>query len=489
MTTKKPETEEELGEVYSSSGEFIYTNRGLFPTAYLQKAEGGKAEPQRLKEEKIYTQRGLVPHPFSVSGLLILMRNSPYFKSCTYRIANDVAGKKPRAELRADMKDNEEELKKVHNFIASKNEDGDTVRKVIEKSVIDWGSIGWWAIEVSRNKAGELAGDDWHGLYHVPAQTVRVHESKEKYAQTRDSKIIWFKRFGSEANISAKTGDEVKGKKNPANEMIFYRNYYQESDYYGAPNILPAVGAARGLIGIRDYNLSFFENYGVPAALVTLKGKWKKGAIKKITDFLDVEIRGTNNAHKTLVFKVPGTDVEIDWKPLGVDVKEGSFSLYKKDLREDMLVVYYMPPYRLGITEQGSLGGSTARESTRVYIDSVVEPLQEDVEDMLSNLILRDTMGIQSYKIKFSDIDIRDLENEVKQAQVLFSIGALTSNQVRERFDLGDKYPQGDQYFVASNYMPAGEESIERMLRANDAEMAEIKRKIDEALEGLKKED
>jgi len=80
--------------------------------------------------------------------------------------------------------------------------------------------------------------------------------------------------------------------------------------------------------------------------------------MKYINDFLDVEIKGSSNAHKTLVLELP-TGGSLTWKPLSVDVKEGSFNLYYKQSRDEVLSSYKMPPYRIGISETGPVSKDT----------------------------------------------------------------------------------------------------------------------------------
>jgi len=262
---------------------------------------------------------------------------------------------------------------------------------IIEKCIIDWGVVGWFAIEVSRDPASK----EVNGLWHIPAHTIRVHKSKELFCQVRNNKYRWFKQIGLEKNFDADTGNEVSAKAhNLANEIIFFKNYYPRSSYYGAPNILGAVGAARGLISVRDYNLSFFDNYGVPAALVTLEGDWEENSMKYINDFLDVEIKGSSNAHKTLVLELPSGG-SLTWKPLSIEVKEGSFNLYYKQSRDEVLSSYKMPPYRIGISETGSLGGSTAKESTAIYINSTIAPLQKAVNRILTKSIVHNGLNCE----------------------------------------------------------------------------------------------
>lgn len=461
---------------------FIKTDRGLFPIAALRKAELTHGESQQLKQERKWlTEKGLIPLPYNVKGLLTLQENCTYFDACARQIAQDVVGQgwnivSAKPEEKVDEKEKEE----AERFLLDPNEDDESIEEIIQRCVIDWGTIGWWGIEVSR------AGDNKiNGLWHMPSYTIRAHRDETKYCQVRGQKKKWFKRFGHEKDVNEETGQELKGRsKHPANELIFGRRYTagDEYAYYGSPPILPAVGAVRGLIGVRDYNLAFFENYGIPAALVTIEGDWEENSVKDITDFLDVEIKGSENAHKTLVLELPEGGSMV-WKPLSVEVKEGSFNLYYKDMRNECLSAYKMPPYRIGIAETGSLGGSTAKESTRIYIDSVIDPLKKDFAQIITRKILSKGLGLERIAFEFEALDIRDLAEEAKVWEFLFSTGSVNINWIREQKGL-PPVDHGDEYFISSNYLPfdmAGGGTIKAITQADiDKRFKTIREKLKE---------
>ena len=266
------------------------------------------------------------------------------------------------------------------------------------------------------------------------------------------NKKVWFKKFGIEGDISSKDGKEGKyTKKTRASELIYHKNIYPKSDYYGVPNAISAVGDIIGLIGLRDYNLAFFENYGVPTAIITLSGEWEEDSDLKVSDFLNKEIKGTDNAHRTLVITQP-ENCKFEYKPVGVEVKEGSFKLYEQARREDILIAYSMPPERIGIRIVGKLGGNVAAEATRTYVDGVVEPLQMDLEDLINDMLLQSEI----YEFKFTNIDLRDYDVEIKQMGFQIERGMLTPNEARNL--LGRKpYTEGDKFYIMSSMLEAGE--------------------------------
>jgi PBSX family phage portal protein len=469
---------------------FVYTKeRGLIPFGALrrfqlrkQNAEARTASAQTKSHQVYMSEKGLVPLPFAVEGLLTLAENCSFFDACVKQIAKDVTGQGYSLMLREGVKaENETRKLEVLDFFDDPNTEEEALEDVLERLIVDWGITGWFCLEVVRD-GGEVTG-----LYHVPAHTVKVHKDGNKYCQIRNNKYVWFKRFGYNQDVNVDTGEEgsISDEKKRAHELIFYRNYYPQSSWYGAPNILPAVGAVKALISIRDYNLAFFENYGVPAAVVTVTGDWDEDSVKQISDFIDVEIKGSANAHKTIVLNPPEGG-EVKWEPLVVEVKEGSFKLYHKTLRDEVLVAYKMPPYRIGIAEVGALGGSTAPEATRIYIDSIVNPLKRLVGRIFSQKIVRDGFECKEYMFKLGELDTRDMDAIARRCVALFGVGAMTRNEIRAEIDK-DKIDEkldgaGDKFYVATSYVEVGAEPVVDEATAQQAAFARLEQKVNEAI-------
>lgn len=459
---------------------FIKTDRGLFPLEFLQKAEKKQPESQQLKADNRYLrEHGLMPTPFQVSSLMTLQDNCAYFDACVRQIAEDVVGQGYEIAPFDEKKINDAEQAKVEEFFADPNGDiAETTEEIIKKAVVDWGVVGWLTLEVSREGGPD---SDVNGLWHLQGHTMRVHQDKTKYCQLRDSRKQWFKAYGSDENLSDKTGNVVQGKKNLAHEVIWLNRYYPQSDYYGVPNIYPAVGALFGLIGIRDYNLAFFENYGIPAALITLEGKWAKDSAKHISDFMDVELKGATQQHRTLILEPP-LEGSITVEPLSVDVKEGAFSVYMKGLQDEVLVSYKMPPYRIGIAEQGALGGNVASEATRIYIDSIIVPLQKAIAKLLTKTLIEDGLDSKLYEFRFKTLDLRDWDATVIRWRALIGMAAINPNWIRAQLGLDErKDGLGETYYVESSLMPAddplgGDVPVEQ--RAMDAALGEFKKEL-----------
>ena len=466
----------------AKQSQFVVTSTGLFPLDVLQKYQVDRTHSQQIsrQESAFLEKKGLVHHPFSAKALLEFQENNAYFDACVKQIAKDVAA--PGWRLVPIEEEIEDEAQKeiAQAFFDDPNDRDESMSRIIEKIISDWGAIGWTAMEHSRGADGIT-----DGIWHVPAQTIYAHEDHILFAQIRGTKKKWFKRFGTPDNISSLTGDAVKNEKHKANEIIWYSNYYALSEYYGATNALPAIGAIMGMMGVRTYNLAFFENYGVPAGLMTLEGDWEENAADQIRDFIDAEIRGSDNAHKTIVLELPEGG-KATWSPLSVEVKEGSFTLWNDNLRGEILVCFRMPPYRIAIAAIGSLGGNVADEMTKIYNQSIIGPLKNDIGDMITRTVLKQGLQVDKYRFELIPLDIRDLDKLSILWDRIFKLGVINADWIRAK--MGEKEREdglGGEYYIAAGLLPVTGETIEKREAALNAWMEDESLKISEKIKTL----
>jgi len=433
----------------------------FFP--FLPKKERIEKSSKQVKEEEKFAEsEGLINRPYPPESFQELKENSEAFYSCVNQIATDVAGLGYKLILREGEKENPKEKEKIEILLSHPNDEMG-LRQVFDLLLQDWGTIGYGAIEIVREVSGKVIE-----LYPVRGSTIWVHKSREKYCQKVgwDNKV-WFKRFGLEKDFSAKTGKEGQYSfEERANELIFFATHFGRNNFYGVPNVLPAIASVMSLREIRNYNLSFFRNYAVPAYVIVLEsGKegegWDDDAQKIITKFMDDEIKGSDNANKTLVLKTPEGG-KVTFHPLSTAEKEASFRGYLQLLEDDVLMAYSMPAYRIGKNIVGKLGGSNIKEATIVYVHSVIEPLQNTLEDIINIQIIEQGLDCHSYRFKFNDIDIRDRDADAKRYNSLIERGAMTPNEVRNLLDLGKPYTEGNRFYISSALVDIGEQELEK---------------------------
>ena len=103
--------------------------------------------------------------------------------------------------------------------------------------------------------------------------------------------------------------------------------------------------------------------------------------------------------------------------------------MLRTDNRDEILSAHGVPPYRAGVVVEGSLGGSVAREATEIYKQSVIEPRQDMIENVMNRLLFVG-LGITDWRFRFHDIDTKDTQAKIDELRFLFEIGAYTQNMI-----------------------------------------------------------
>lgn len=437
---------------------------------YSTKSQDGQskqAQPDQFTNA--YSEYGLIEPPYPPTYLTNLSTLNTYHNRCVKTKALDVGGNGYTLNPIGDNP-SKQNYNKLKEFFDSQNPHlwSDAHQDVEE--------VGYAAIELIRY--GDQPDGEPVLLSHIPGHTIRIHKDFEKFMQLRGTNKAWFKRAGSDNEINSEDGTPL-GETIPellhqemgarANEVIWYSSYTPQNDYYGLPDIVPAIGAVYGDRSRNDYNISFFQNYGIPTYAVTISGDFDDELVDPDdTDsltYLETAIQQhfrniQQNPHSTLFLSVPSRPgaegkVDIKFEPLSVETKEASFRLYRSDNRDEIITAHGMDPYRIGVTVAGSLGGNTAIESKKNYKTSIIEPRQNIWERLINTHIIRDGFGITDWEFRFNEIDLEDKQHDLDFLSKLFQLGAVTPNQLIRRF--GDEFgleegehPSMDTHYIAN---------------------------------------
>lgn len=449
--------------------------------------------PDRFGSE--YKDMGLVEPLYNPDALARLLEINTYHYRCCYTKAQDVAGLGwGLSPVTAKENPSEIERETLNNFFTKGISGADTLEELLTEAVVDWEAIGDLYLQVVRE--GNSADGVPALLSHLPSYTMRVHKDGNKFVQQRDanSRKRWFKKFGYGFDVDMNTGQEsalgTLDSSIRASEVIHINHYFARSDFYGLPPVVPAIGAIEGMRALRDYNISFFDNFGVPSYAVYITGEYDLGEklddggdpdpegeyviVRQIKDHLN-EIK--NNPHAPMILAIPMAEnatgeVKIEFEKLAVEVKESSFRLYRKDSRDEIIVAHGVPGYRIGITETGNLGGSTAEDATGVYKNSVLAPRKQKLSAVITNKIIREGFDFTDWEFFFDDLDTDDEVHDVTVGTFMFQRAAMTPNDIIRNF--GDRFgiavvenlPGMDFHYLEGVALELGGEQTEEMTTA-----------------------
>ena len=111
------------------------------------------------------------------------------------------------------------------------------------------------------------------------------------------------------------------------------------------------------------------------APIIVKGGELARGTRKRIEEYFRTHIKG--DVRNTLILEVvqeQGQQVDIEIKPLPVDIKDASFRTFRADNAEQILVAHGVPGRLIGLAENGGLDRAGSQSSlaprwATIYID------------------------------------------------------------------------------------------------------------------------
>jgi len=431
-------------------------------------------QSKRLDEfEVLYREQDLIPPYYDFSDLAKLLERIPEHYACVRQKSLDFI---TNYDLIGEEGADERDKKILENFLENCNPE-DSFLEILRLCVFDYVALGNAYLEVARNPLGQPTL-----LEHIPAENVRIQKGKKLFCQVISGKKRWFKKYGLEGDYSKDTGLPVEGllPQDKANEIIHFKKPSLIDDYYGMPEIWTCGDELICNLKINEYNYQFFDNNAIPRYVCFIEGDDLDISELEATlkQYFTREIKG--NAHTTLIIPHP-SGVKITLQPLDVGLKESSFRATKKDNREAILIAHQMPPYRVGLAIQGSLGGNTAYEQNKIYKASVVTPEQEYFATKINKLLFAQGFKITSWRLKFKEIDVRDKRLQAEITRTLYQTHTSTINENRAYWGKEPK-EGGDEIYVISQgeYVPLWALSAEWKKKKEEVEKKsqELQKKI-----------
>ncbi|MGW2861945.1 phage portal protein [Streptomyces sp. NPDC001205] len=114
---------------------------------------------------------------------------------------------------------------------------------------------------------------------------------------------------------------------------------------------------------------------------------------------------------------------------------------YLEQKRDEIVAAYGVPPAKVGIIESGNLGGGTGESQDRTFMVNTVQPIAELVLEALNFHLAKIGFGVEGWKLKFQDIDMRDSKTIEDIRDMRVRNGSWTLD--RYRADIGEPPVEG----------------------------------------------
>jgi PBSX family phage portal protein len=339
-------------------------------------------------------------------------------------------------------------------WLESLNTD-ESFTETLEKVFTDVHATGNGYIEVGRTMSGQIGY-----VGHIPTTTMRVRRLHDGFVQIIANKVVYFRNFG------AKNSNPITMDPRP-NEIIHIKEYSPLNTFYGVPDTIAAMPSLLGDAFASQYNIDYFQNKAVPRYVVTLKGaQLSTEAEDKLFRFLQTGLKGQN--HRTLYIPLPGDNdmnkVEFKMEPIENGVQEGSFNLYRKQVRDDILIAHQVPLSKLGGGDSSNVAAALSQD--RTFKEQVARPAQRNLEKILNRIVREKTDVLE---LKFNELTLTD---EAAQSQILERYvrnQIMMPNEARQLLNL-PQIDGGDDPFQMTSRLAADARANQGKTRQRDTE-------------------
>lgn len=119
---------------------------------------------------------------------------------------------------------------------------------------------------------------------------------------------------------------------------------------------------------------------------------------------------------------------------------------YLTQKRDEIIAAYGVPPAKVGIIESGNLGGGTGEAQDRTFMLNTCQPIAELILEALNFHLAKNGFGVEGWRLKFRDVDMRDSETVEKIRDMRLRNGSWTLD--RYRADIGEPAVEGGNQAV-----------------------------------------
>ena len=468
----------------------------VFKALGVQSSSKEQEKSRQLREDPFgsaadYSRVNIAQPPYNIEALALCPEKSSMLSACIQAMAQNVVGFGYEVHVKKgiDKAEDDDEIvaekKRLGEFLENCNPNPEMdFMEIMEQVMIDKHTIGQGAIEVVRNKAGEISS-----LYHAPSYTIRVMIEKLDEAtktlkpqgciQIRNGKKIYFKNYGDRRlrnRFSGEYSDEGDVEHIPwelqASEMLLTRKYSSKNTYYGVPLYISALLAISGNRYAEETNNAFFRNSSIgPQMLILRNAHLTEESTKNLQDYWKAKYQGAENAYKLIVVDIESNEIApeerltLDEKPAqaSVDLKpmmtrdEASYLKYIETNDDRIRACFRIPPILTGqMRDVNRANSETARYLAE---EQTFAPERRRLQKLINNTIVKD-QGIKYVEVVLNAMQIGDPGEAAKRETDIAKAGGRTIDDLR---DLNSKDRFG-KWWSALVPAPVGVEFLKQYL-------------------------
>lgn len=216
------------------------------------------------------------------------------------------------------------------------------------------------------------------------------------------------------------------------NEIIHFLLFNPHDQNYGLSPIKPLENAIDLMHYVKRHHIRYFKKGGMPSGVIETDDSPTPDECKEISARF-AELYSGDESFATAVIGGKGV-----YKPITPPIKDMMFTELRRAVREDILSVWPVPPFILGILDKASYANS--HDGKAIFWEHCCQPFGQLMESAI-NLRLPAVLGGNiSFVHNYADVDALH-EDGLKEQQRLCGYvksGIMTPNEARSELNMDD---------------------------------------------------
>ena len=310
----------------------------------------------------------------------------------------------------------------VNDFLNKPNDNGDTLKDVIQKSVLDKKLYGGFYLEIVWNKSGKS-----FEIYHMAYNSLRKAKNDDGYWYSKD----WGNKKQDEETTGLKYIDAFTPEGGTGSQIYCAKEYRPDLDYYPLPDYLASCVYAEIDVELSNYRLNAIKSGFNAGTIISFNnGRPTDEERENIEDKLKEKFVGTDQANSLLInFSASKESAPTIARlaPQNVDTQLDSLN---EQVTQELIIGHRISnPLLVGVKTPGELGGTNQiSESFLLYRSTYIEPNQKEIEKEFNYLLALKGFANRIYLKEVTPMqEVLPIEEKVK---------VMTKNEIREMFNL-----------------------------------------------------
>ena len=310
----------------------------------------------------------------------------------------------------------------VNDFLNKQNDNGDTLKDVIQKSVLDKKLYGGFYLEIVWNKSGKS-----FEIYHMAYNSLRKAKNDDGYWYSKD----WSNKKQDEETTGLKYIDAFTPEGGTGSQIYCAKEYRPDLDYYPLPDYLASCVYAEIDVELSNYRLNAIKSGFNAGTIISFNnGRPTDEERENIEDKLKEKFVGTDQANSLLINFSASKESAPTIARLSPQNVDSQLDSLNEQVTQELIIGHRISnPLLVGVKTPGELGGTNQiSESFLLYRSTYIEPNQKEIEKEFNYLLGLKGFANRIYLKEVTPMqEVLPIEEKVK---------VMTKNEIREMFNL-----------------------------------------------------